>query len=276
LLMEQYPVPVLMLSQFTHEGADLTLKALQLGAMDFVDKSSKGLMDFLALASEIVSKIKTIAHIKPKAIAYESRVLSGYRSRGMVDVVAIGASTGGPPALGMILQKLPRNIGFGLLIVQHMPRGFTASLAQRFDSICAIHVKEAEDLDRIEPGLALIAPSGSHMKVTHLNSPVDDGGQWGITLDQEPSRLVHKPSADVLFQSVAETYGSRSMGVILTGMGSDGAKGLKAIKDKGALTLAQDEATSVIFGMPRVAISIGAVDKIVPLTDMAEEIMRNA
>ena len=268
ILMERYPVPVLMLSQFTHEGADLTLRALQLGAMDFVDKSSRGLMDFLALASEIVTKAKAIAHNKPKTISCEPKVLSGYSTRGVVDVVAIGASTGGPPALGMILQKFPKDIGFGVLIVQHMPKGFTATLAERFNGMCAICVKEAKDRDRIEPGVALIAPSGIHMKVRK--------GGGSVALDEEPANLIHRPSVDVLFQSVAENYGSRSMGVILTGMGSDGAKGLKSIKEKGALTLAQDEATSVIFGMPRVAINSGVVDKVVPLTEVAEEIMKNA
>lgn len=267
IVMESYPVPVLVLSQFTHEGAELTLKALQLGAMDFVDKSTKGMMDFYALAAEIVSKVKAIAHNKPKALAYESKVLSGYSPRGIVDVVAIGASTGGPPALGMVLQKFPKDITFGLLIVQHMPKGFTAALAQRFDSICAIRVREARDRDRIEPGLALIAPSGFHMRVRK-------GGIF-VGIDMEPLQLIHRPSVDVLFGSVAETYGIRSIGVILTGMGSDGAIGMRALKDRGALTLAQDEATSVIFGMPRSAIIAGAVDKVVSLTDMAEEIMKN-
>lgn len=267
ILMESYPVPVLILSQFTHEGAELTLKALQLGAMDFVDKSSKGIMDFITLAAEIVSKVKAIAHSKPKTLVYEPRVLSGYQTMGIVDVVAMGASTGGPPALGMILQKFPRDISFGILIVQHMPKGFTAALAERFNSICPIRVKEAENRDRIEPGLALIAPSGLHMKVRK--------GGGSVGLDLEPPNIIHRPSADVLFNSVAEAYGSRSLGVILTGMGSDGAKGLKAIRERGGLTLAQDEATSVIFGMPRVAINDGAVDKVVPLTDIAEEIMRN-
>lgn len=292
-IMDRYPVPVLMLSQFTHEGADLTLKALQLGAMDFVDKSTKGLMDFITLASEIVSKVKAIAKSTPKKLVYEPGVLSGYSPHGAVDAVAIGASTGGPPALHMILQKFPRDISFGVLIVQHMPRGFTATLAERLDNMCAINVKEAEDNDRIEPGLALVAPSGLHMKVTSdegrrtkdeitsivpakRSSIVHRDSAFRIKLDAEPLNTIHRPSADVLFRSVAETYGSRSMGVILTGMGSDGAKGMKSIRDNGGITLAQDEATSVIFGMPRVAIESGAVDKVVPLTDMAEEILKRA
>ena len=268
IIMEQCPLPVLVLSQFTHEGAELTLRALELGAMDFVDKSSKGLMDFLALAAEIVSKVKAIAHNEPKKLVYEPRVLSGYRSQGIVDVVAIGASTGGPPALEMILQKLPRDISFGVLIVQHMPKGFTATLAERLDSMCAIHVKEAVDREKIETGLALIAPSGLHMKTRK--------GSRAIRLEGEPLNLIHRPSVDVLFQSVGEVYGERSMGVILTGMGSDGARGMGVIRERGGITLAQDEETSVIFGMPKVAIKNGVVDKVVPLTEMAEEIMRNA
>jgi len=268
IIMEQCPLPVLVLSQFTHEGAELTLKALELGAMDFVDKSSKGLMDFLALAEEIIAKVKAIAHNEPKKLVYEPRVLSGYRSQGIVDVVAIGASTGGPPALEMILQKFPRDISFGVLIVQHMPKGFTATLAERLDSMCGIHVKEAEDREKIEPGTALIAPSGLHMKTRK--------GSRAIRLEGEPLNLIHRPSVDVLFQSVGEVYGERSMGVILTGMGSDGARGMGIIREKGGITLAQDEETSVIFGMPKVAIKNGVVDKVVPLTEMAEEIMKNS
>jgi two-component system chemotaxis response regulator CheB len=268
IIMEQSPLPVLVLSQFTHEGAELTLKALELGAMDFVDKSSKGFMDFLALSAEIISKVKAIAHNEPKKLVYEACVLSGYRSQGIVDVVAIGTSTGGPPALEMILQKFPRDISFGVLIVQHMPKGFTATLAERLDSMCTIRVKEAEDREKIEPGTALIAPSGLHMKARK--------GSRAIRLEGEPLNLIHRPSVDVLFQSVGEVYGERSMGVILTGMGSDGARGMGIIKEKGGLTLAQDEETSVIFGMPKVAIKSGVVDKVVPLTEMAEEIMKNA
>lgn len=277
VIMESCPVPVLILSQFTHKGAELTMKALQLGAMDFVDKSTKGLMDFVTLASEIVSKIKAIAKSKPKKLAYETGVLSGYSPRGAVDVVAIAASTGGPPALHMVLQRFPAEVSFGALVVQHMPKGFTAALAERLDHSCAIRVKEAAEGDIIEPGLALIAPSGLHMKVVPpFDSTLGKGGQRRVKLDLEPLSLIHRPSADVLFRSVAEAYGSRSMGVILTGMGSDGAKGMKKIREKGGITLAQDEASSVIFGMPRVAIESDAVDKVVPLADMAEEILRTA
>jgi two-component system chemotaxis response regulator CheB len=303
IIMESNPVPVLILSQFTHEGAELTLKALELGAMDFVDKSTRGMMDFLSLASEIVSKVKAMAHNKPKKLRYEASVVTGYSPCGTVDVVAIGASTGGPPALEMILQKFPRDISFGVLIVQHMPRGFTRPLAERLDSKCDVRVKEAENGDRIEPGCALIAPSGLHMSVRKVQSsrpaphsggfassgesPEDTGenGSPGeakvkvqslVKLDVEPLNTVHRPSVDVLFHSVAGTYGSRSIGVILTGMGADGVMGMKEIRERGGTTLAQDEATSVIFGMPKVAIQKGVVDKVVPLTDMAEEILKRA
>jgi two-component system chemotaxis response regulator CheB len=267
VIMERYPVPVLILSQFTHEGADLTLKALQLGAMDFIDKSTRGLMDFLGLASEIIAKVKAIAHNKPKKLVYKPSVLTDFTPQGIVEVVAIGASTGGPPALEFILRKFPKNISFGVLIVQHIPIGFTATLAERLDNICSIHVKEAEDRDGIEPGLALIARSGIHMKVRK--------GKRSVRLEEEPWDLIHRPSVDVLFESVAEAFGDRSIGVILTGMGSDGARGLKTIKERGGMTFAQDEATSVIFGMPKVAIASGVVDKVVPLTEMAQEIMKN-
>jgi two-component system chemotaxis response regulator CheB len=267
MILERYPVPALILSQFTHEGADLTLKALRLGAMDFVDKSTKGPMDFLALTSEIIAKVKAIAHNRPKQLTYETSLLPERGPRGIVEVVALGASTGGPPALEMILRRFPKEINFGFLIVQHMPKGFTATLAERLDSICSIHVKEAEERDRIEPGIALIAPSGLHMKVRK--------GRGSVRLDLEPMNFIHRPSVDVLFQSVGEAYGSRSIGVILTGMGSDGVKGMSIIKERGGLTLAQDEQTSVVFGMPRVAINSGVVDKVVPLTDMAKEILRN-
>ncbi|TAL27134.1 MAG: chemotaxis response regulator protein-glutamate methylesterase [Nitrospirae bacterium] len=286
IIMETKPTPVLMLSQYTHEGAELTLNALEFGAMDFIDKSTTGLMDFFGLAKEIISKVKELTGKKPLRIVSQATALKDYKSNGFVDVVAIGTSTGGPPALQALLPKFPKDISFGILIVQHMPQGFTGPLASRLDSMCQIHVKEAEEGDKIEPGLALVAPSGLHMKVTPpFNSPLNKGGHRGvkiqdsnkkIKLDMEPLNAIHRPSVDVLFQSVAESYGSRSIGVILTGMGSDGAKGIRLMKEQGAVTLAQDEATSTIFGMPKVAIESGVIDKIAPITSMAEEIMKRA
>lgn len=266
IIMETKPTPVLMLSQYTHEGTELTLNALEFGAMDFVDKSTTGLMDFFGLAKEIISKVKAITGQKPLRIASSSMALQDYKSRGIIDAVAIGTSTGGPHALQVLLPRFPKDISFGVLIVQHMPHGFTGPLAKRLDTMCQIHIKEAEEGDEIEPGIALIAPSGLHMKIRKT--------QKLIRLDMEPLNTVHRPSVDVLFQAVADNYGSRSIGVILTGMGSDGAKGIRLMKEQGAVTLAQDEETSVIFGMPKVAIESGVIDKVAPITSMAEEILK--
>ncbi|OGW26303.1 MAG: hypothetical protein A2X59_06840 [Nitrospirae bacterium GWC2_42_7] len=275
IIMQSHPVPVLMLSQFTKQGAELTLRALELGAVDFVDKSTTGMMDFLDLAREITTKVKSISGSKPVAIGKHAEPLSSIQGRGLIDVVAIGTSTGGPLALQMILPKFSKEINFGLLVVQHMPKGFTAPLAHRLDTICDIKVREAEDGDIVMPGVSLIAPAGLHMTVKKIQTQ-DYGLQKRISLSAEPSEELHRPSVDVLFNSVAKSYGKRSIGVILTGMGSDGVKGLGAMKDAGAVTIAQDEATSAIFGMPRVAIENGAVDKALPLTSVAEEILKIA
>jgi len=273
LLMENHPMPVLMLSQFTQQGAELTLKALEAGALDFVDKSTTGMMDFFDLAKEIISKVKSIAGSKPVRIGKRAEVLSSGMGRGLVDIVAIGTSTGGPLALQILLPKFPRDINFAILIVQHMPQGFTGPLARRLDSLCEISVKEAEEGDVVRPGVSLVAPAGMHMTVKKVQS-MEFGVQRRVMLGFEPLHELHQPSVDVLLDSVARAYGERSIGVILTGMGSDGAKGLGTLKKEGGFTIAQDEATSAIFGMPRVAIESNAVDKVLPITSIAEEILR--
>jgi two-component system chemotaxis response regulator CheB len=269
-IMEVRAVPVLMLSQFTHEGAELTLRALDYGAMDFVDKAAVGIMDFSELASEIITKAKAISGHRPKRLPEGRHLHKTYEPSGAVEAVAIGASTGGPPALQTILQSFPRSIGFGVLVVQHMPPGFTATLASRLDGICDVAVKEAVNGDRVEHGTVLIAPSGLHMKVESA------GGQCSVVLCSEPSGEIHKPSIDVLFSSVAETYKEKCIGVVLTGMGSDGAKGVKEIKENGGATMAQDESTSVIFGMPKVAVETHSVDIVLPITDIADYILKMA
>jgi two-component system chemotaxis response regulator CheB len=270
-IMEEHPTPVLMLSQLTKQGAELTLRALEMGAMDFVDKSSTGMMDFLDLEREIILKVKSLAGSNPVKIAARVGSLFSGKTKGIVDVVAVGASTGGPLALQMLLSKFPRDIGFTMLIVQHMPHGFTGPLAKRLDVICDISVKEAEEGDLIgRAGIALIAPAGLHMRVKRTSEAAR------VKLDLEPIDAMHRPSVDVLFESVAKTFGDRAIGVLLTGMGADGVNGMRAIKDAGGFTLAQDEATSAIFGMPRVAIERGVADRVAPITSMAEEIMRHA
>jgi len=269
-IMETRPTPVLMLSQFTKQGAELTLRALELGAMDFVDKSSTGMMDFFELAQEIVTKVVSIAGGKPLRAGLSHDTLSGHAARGVVDAVAIGSSTGGPMALQVLLSRFPRGISFAVLVVQHMPQGFTGPLAKRLDTLCDIRVKEAEEGDHVEPGVCLVAPAGHHM--TLRRGP--DFTRAKLSL--EPSGETHRPSVDVLFSSVARNFGNRSIGVLLTGMGSDGAKGMREIKESGGFTIAQNEATSAIFGMPRVAIANKVVDKVLPITSIAEEILQRA
>ena len=264
ILMEEYPMPVLMLSQFTKEGAELTLKALELGAMDFVDKSSVNIMDFANLSSEITAKVRAIAGKKPFRILGQSTEVLEYKSKGLIDIVALGTSTGGPPALQLLLQKFPQDISFGIVIVQHMPPGFIGPLATRLNGLCKIKVKEAEDGEKIESGTAFIAPSGLHMTVSKSQ----------VKLVKEPADTIHRPSVDVMFSSVAENFKRRVIGVIMTGMGSDGARGMEHIKQKGGITIAQSESTCTIFGMPRVAIERGVVDKVLPITDIADEIMK--
>jgi two-component system chemotaxis response regulator CheB len=270
-IMEIRPTPVLMLSQLTRQGADLTLKALELGAMDFIDKSSAGLIDIFDLAQEIIIKVRTLSGSRPIRIMHSSVSPIPDCTRRLIDAVAIGASTGGPLALQVLLSKFPKHINFAVLIVQHMPHGFTGPLAKRLDSVCDILVKEAETGEPVVPGTAYVAPAGLHMTVRG-SSP----GRSQIVLSLEPVAELHKPSVDVLFSSVAGRFRSRSIGVILTGMGSDGVKGLRALKDKGSFTIAQDESTSAMFGMPRVAAENGVVDQVLPITSITEEILRRA
>ncbi len=276
-IMEKKPTPVLMLSQHTHEGAELTLNALELGAMDFVDKSATGLMDIFGLGREIVSKVRAIAGSRPLRVHPAATRPASGGGKGLIDVVAIGTSTGGPSALQIVLPKFPKETAFGILVVQHMPPGFTGPLAKRLDSLCDIHIKEAEEGDTVEPGVALVAPSGFHMKAKKRRGSGDSPGtSCMIKLDTDPADAVHRPSIDVLFHSVAVNYGSRAIGIIMTGMGSDGVNGMKEIKEMGGFTIAQDEATSAIFGMPRVAIANNAVDKVLPVTSIAEEVLQRA
>ncbi|MDA8433317.1 MAG: chemotaxis response regulator protein-glutamate methylesterase [Nitrospiraceae bacterium] len=271
-IMQERPTPVLMLSQFTKRGADLTLKALELGAMDFVDKSSTGMMDFLDLAREIVEKVTTIAGGRPvqgKDVR-SGGVLICPGEGGLIDVAAVGASTGGPMALQTLLSAFPKEVPFATLVVQHMPPGFTGPLARRLDSFCAIRVKEAEDGDLIVPGECLVAPAGLHMTVGKGKEIPR------VRLSPEPDGEIHRPSVDVLFSSVAGHFGGRAAGILLTGMGSDGARGMSEIKNRGGFTIAQDEASSAIFGMPRAAIQRKAVDRIVPLGGIAALILSKA
>ena len=261
-IMKRKPKPVIMLSALTREGAIYTLKALDYGAVDYITKPSGNIsLDLHTIKDEIISKIKMAASanlpkLKIKPISIESCELGD-------NVVAIGASTGGPQALTYVLTSLPQNIP-PILIVQHMPEGFTKSFAERLDKLCKFKVKEAEEGDYISKDLVLIAPGGFHMTVSKTGR---------IRLDRTPPIHGVRPAVDPMMASVARFYKSRAVGVILTGMGRDGAYGMKKIKEYGGVTIAQDEETSVVFGMSKAAIEEGCVDVVLPLHKIPIEIM---
>jgi two-component system chemotaxis response regulator CheB len=274
-IMEESPVPVLLLSSLTTEAADVTLRGLELGAMDFVDKSSvQGNMNLLNLAEELKAKIRALASVPRGRLRSMMRPTPGERlplghapMPSHTEVVAIGTSTGGPSALQAIIPRLPEGLGTAILIVQHMPAGFTRSLAERLNSRSVLPVREAADGELILPGHVLVAPAGKHMKVRRK------GPGLRVWLDDEPRQTLHRPSIDVMMQSVAQICPGTSLGVLLTGMGSDGVEGLRAIKDAGGKTLAESPETCVIYGMPKAAVEAGVVGRSVPLTKMADEIV---
>ena len=282
-IMSSRPTPVVMCSTLTEEGSRTSVQALSLGAIDVIAKPKSNLMAELPKASpELISAIRTAARAnmagtKPKPIAPIQKIatklsadviLSKGASRNGFKVgpmIAIGASTGGTQALESVLMALPSNT-LPILIVQHMPEKFTYTFAKRLNDMCQMEVKEAENNDSLLPGRVLIAPGGKHM-ILHST-------QFGASVQVKDGPLVsrHKPSVDVLFRSVSKHAGSNALGVIMTGMGDDGAKGLKEMHDIGANTVAQDEATCVVYGMPKEAIKLGAVDNIMPLNRIPEMI----
>jgi two-component system chemotaxis response regulator CheB len=272
-IMEEAPVPVLLLSSLTSEGADITLRGLELGAMDFVDKSNaQGHMNLGSLADELIAKIRALAgvplaRLKARRAAEVGLAPEPEPHERNIEIVAIGTSTGGPTALQAIIPRLPENLAAPILVVQHMPVGFTRSLAERLNARSLVAVHEAEDGEVVTPGKVYIAPAGMHMKVRRR-------GTARIWLDEEPRAALHRPSVDVLMTSVAHSYGARSMGIVLTGMGADGVEGLRAIHAAGGMTLAESQETCVIYGMPKSAVEAGVVNKSVPLTRMADEILQ--
>jgi two-component system chemotaxis response regulator CheB len=275
-IMKDCPAPVLLLSSHTSEGADVTMRGLEIGAMDFVDKSSvQGHMNLLGLAEELKAKVRALASVPKARVATLSPrpwpekappPVWGRASHGP-EVVVIGTSTGGPPALQAIVPRLPEGFPSAVLIVQHMPVGFTRSLAERLDSRSVVNVREAEDGEVVSAGSVLVAPAGRHMKVRRR------GKEVRVWLDDEPRSALHRPSIDVLMASVARVYGKKVLGVILTGMGSDGVAGLRAIREAGGRALAESEETCIIYGMPKAAVEAGVVDASIPLDRMADEIL---
>jgi len=285
-LMAEHPTPVVICSTLTEKGAATTMQALAAGAAGIVAKPKVGLKSFLQdSADNLIGTIKAAARVNIKRLvprqltAGVSASISAkltadailpatsYAMAETTDrVIAIGASTGGTQALERVLTALPR-VCPGIVIVQHMPEKFTAAFADRLNSLCQIEVREAKSGDRVIPGLALIAQGGRHL-VMKLS-----GAQYHVDVVDGPPVSRHRPSVDVLFRSVAKCAGKNALGIIMTGMGDDGAKGMKEMYDVKARTLAQDEESSVVYGMPKEAVKLGGVDKIVSLDDIAREII---
>jgi two-component system, chemotaxis family, protein-glutamate methylesterase/glutaminase len=262
-LMRGHPIPVVMISSLTDRGVETTLRALSLGAVDYVAKPKLDVSNgTIEQASDIIAKVKAAAKVRVRGLdALETTpaaLPAGYHFTATHKVVAIGASTGGTEALKDLLSALPPDFP-GLVMVQHMPEAFTRPFSERLNSLCRIHVQEAKDGDRILPGHALLAPGGHQMQV------VRRGMEYAVKVYRGERVNRHLPSVDVLFSSCAQQLGKNAIGVLLTGMGADGAKGMLEMKVAEAHTIAQDEATCVVFGMPREAIQLGAVDQVLPL-----------
>jgi len=276
MIMKDIPTPVIMISSLTRDGAEATMCALELGAVDFVAKPAGVISSIAGIGKEIVAKARVAVGVKmPKVyekVAKVSAMINPSLQRTTVasdeKIVAIGTSTGGPRALQEIITQLPGNLPCGVVIVQHMPPGFTKSLSERLNSLSSLTVKEAEHNDVIRPGLVLIAPGDYHMTIEH------EGNKRIIKLNQNPPIGGHRPAVDPMMESVAKVYGQRAVGVILTGMGHDGAKGVQAIKQQLGYTIAEDQSTAVVFGMPKSAIELGAVNKVAPLSAIAAEIVK--
>jgi two-component system, chemotaxis family, protein-glutamate methylesterase/glutaminase len=265
ILMEKRPMPVVMVSSLTESGADVTLQALELGAVDFVTKPKLDLNDGLgALMPELVEKVKAAARARPRRRGADEAAhvpVAPRLGRTTQQIMAIGASTGGTEAIREFLLDMPVD-GPGMVIVQHMPERFTRAFAQRLDGQCAPAVSEATDGERVISGKVLIAPGAYHMRL------VREGAEYRVRIDQDEPVNRHRPSVDVLFDSVASAAGKNAVGVLLTGMGDDGARGLLKMREAGAHTIAQDRESCVVFGMPREAIALGAASEILPLSQI--------
>ncbi len=272
-LMAHMPTPVVMVSSLTQKGARTTLEALEAGAVDFVPKPHSNIYDGIdEIRDEIVSKVKAAAKakvIQKKHISAPQRVSYNALSETTDKVIAIGASTGGTEAIKDVLTRLPANIP-GIIIVQHMPSNFTKSFADRLNELCAIEVKEAKNGDFLGVGKALIAPGDFHMVLRR------SGARYFVEIGSGDKVSGHRPSVDVMFNSVAKTAGANAIGVILTGMGADGAKGLLAMRNAGARTIGQNENSCIVYGMPKVAYEVGGVEKQYELDLIAQAVVRVA
>jgi two-component system chemotaxis response regulator CheB len=270
-LMRESLVPVVMLSSLTHEGTEETLRALDLGAVDFIDKTTLLISgDPQTAARELLGKIHAAAGVDLARRGRRTEFSAGAPAAADAllqpagaDLVVIGASTGGPPALQALIPALPADFAAGVVVVQHIPAGFTRALAGRLDAASALSVREAETGDRVRPGEVLIAPGGRHLTFE------ERGGELIVALVAEPADALHRPSVDVTMNSAAQLRGRRSAGVLLTGMGTDGAWGMWAIRARGGWTIAESEESCVVYGMPGAAVELGAAAELLPLEKIA-------
>lgn len=276
-LMRLRPMPVVMISSLTEKSSEVTLRALELGAVDFVTKPrldiASGMQEYAELIADKIRAAYRARLRRPAALQVENRhtadaVLPQVNNRiaSTEKLIVVGASTGGTEAIKEFLMQMPADSP-GILITQHMPEAFTASFARRLDGLCKVRVKEAAHGDRVLPGHAYVAPGHSHLLLAR------SGANYVCELSQGPPVNRHRPSVDVLFRSAANCAGPNAIGVILTGMGKDGAQGMLEMKRAGAYNFAQDEASCVVYGMPKEAVALGAVDEIVPLSQMASRVL---
>jgi two-component system, chemotaxis family, protein-glutamate methylesterase/glutaminase len=275
-IMQNFPRPVIMVSSLTKANAETTLEALEIGAFDYVSKQKSFVsLDIVGIRDDLVAKIKAAAEMSRRRSA--ARV-AGRPAPGRTPsraaqvqpvVVALGTSTGGPKALQQILPLLPRDLSVGVLVVQHMPIGFTGPFANRLDQLCQVAVKEAAHDQTIEAGVVYIAPAGQHLTVLRRSST-----KVVARLSSLPENTLHRPSVDVMMLSVAEVFGALAMGIIMTGMGADGVQGMKAIGKAGGLTVGQDEASCIVYGMPRSCAEAGVLQRVVSLTQIPGEILQ--
>jgi two-component system chemotaxis response regulator CheB len=283
-IMSQHPIPVIICSAFTEAGSDLAFRALECGAVDIIAKPRIGARQFLeesrvricdairaAAAAKVMRQDIRSLQVAPKLTAdvMLERVPSPPSLKTADKVVVVGASTGGTEALGAFLRAMPSD-GPGIVIVQHMPEHFTRAFAARLDNICRMRVKEAANNDQVLKGRALIAPGNLHLLLKR------NGGRFSVEVKDGPLVSRHRPSVDVLFRSAAQNAGKNAVGVIMTGMGDDGARGMLELKEAGAFTIAQDEETCVVFGMPKKAIELDAVDKVMPLDAIPAAVLKEA
>ena len=273
LRLKKPSLPVLVLTQ--RNKVEDRIQCLDTGADDYVPKHmSAASLDIFHIREDLIAKVRAAALSRRPLLPPSGKKAPVWssRERGVLPatpaIVAVGASTGGPRALQEVLPLLPRDLEVPVLIVQHMPAGFTAPFAQRLNALCRVKVREAVDKDLIEPGLVYVAPAGLHMTVQSTGD-----SNACIRLESRPADHLHIPSVDILMKSVARSFGNRAMGVILTGMGSDGAEGMKAIFREGGLTIGQDEATCAVYGMPRACAELGVLSLVVPLSQVPAQIL---